>query len=137
MFVSGLCGTLSNLTVTLNGVTYGESQDIDALLVGPGGQSLILAASAGPNSGGALSNVTLTLDDAATSTTLPQTPSGARPNASVTSKPVQLRRPQRDLGARRRPAGPYGNPGPNGGGTRDARQHLRRHQSRTAPGACT
>jgi len=115
VFVSGLSGALSHLTVTLNNATYGESQDIDALLVGPAGQSFILAADAGPNSSGAISNVTLTLDDAA-GTTLPQGSVWGAPHASVTSKPFNYGGFNETWGPPA-PAGPYGNPGPSGGGT--------------------
>ncbi len=115
VFVSGLSGTLSNLTVTLSGVTYSESQDIDALLVGPGGQSLVLVAAAGPNSGGALSNVTLTLADGS-ATTLAQSAVWGAPGATVTSKPVNYGGLNETWGSPA-PSGPYGNPGPSGGGS--------------------
>lgn len=64
--VSGLIGTISKVTVDLNNVTLPRAQDIDLLLVGPGGQALIIASDIG--SSGAASNVNLTLDDAAAST---------------------------------------------------------------------
>jgi len=115
VFVSGVAGTLTHLAVSLNGVSYSESQDIDALLVGPGGQSFILVAAAGPNSGGALDNVTLTLDDAASSTLASGSAWGAA-NASVTSKPVNYGGVN-EFWPSPAPAGPYGNPGPSGGGT--------------------
>jgi hypothetical protein len=115
VFVSGLTGTLSDLTVSLEGVTYSESQDIDALLVGPAGQSFILAADAGPNSGGAISNVTLTLSDAAAST-LAQSSAWGAANASVTSKPFNYGGVN-ETWAPPAPAGPYGTPGTAGGGT--------------------
>ncbi|MCL2788932.1 MAG: hypothetical protein FWD59_10665, partial [Micrococcales bacterium] len=47
--VSGLTGTVSNLTVTLSGIHYSFSQDISALLVSPTGQSLVLFSSVGSN----------------------------------------------------------------------------------------
>ena len=115
IFVSGKAGNLTGLTVTLKGVTYGESQDIDALLVGPGGQSLILVADAGPDSNGAISNVTLTLDDAAAST-LSQSAIWGPANSTVTSKPFNYGGLNETFGSPA-PSGPYGNPGPNGGGT--------------------
>jgi Big-like domain-containing protein len=115
VFVSGLSGTLSHLTVTLNGATYPESQDIDALLVGPTGQTFILVAAAGPNSSGAISNVTLTLDDNASSTIAATSPWGS-PGSTVTSKPVNYGGVNETWNSPA-PAGPYGNPGPAGGGT--------------------
>jgi len=115
IFVSGLSGTTSHLTVTLESTTYPNSQDIDALLVGPGGQTLILVADAGPSSGGALSNVTLTLDDDAMSTIASGSTWGSS-GASVTSKPFNYGGLNETWGSPA-PAGPYGNPGPYVGGT--------------------
>ncbi len=111
VFVSGLTGAVSHLSVSLNNATYSESQDIDALLVGPAGQSLLLVSAAGPNSSGALSNVTLTLDDSAASTLSASSTWGA-PNASVTSKPVNYGGVNQTFGAPA-PSSPYGNPGPD------------------------
>jgi hypothetical protein len=115
IFVSGLSGAISHLTVSLKGATYSYSQDIDALLVGPTGQTFILVAAAGPNSNGAISNVTLTLDDSAATTIASTSPWGAA-NATVTSKPVNYGGVNETWGSPA-PAGPYGNPGPTGGGT--------------------
>lgn len=115
VFASGISGAISHLAVTLEGVTYAESQDIDALLVGPGGQSFILVAAAGPNSGGAIDNVTLTLDDDAATTLAQNAPWGAA-NASVSSKPVNYEGVDEIWGPPA-PVGPYGNPGPAGSGT--------------------
>jgi subtilisin-like proprotein convertase family protein len=115
VFVSGISGAISHMAVTLKGVTYAESQDIDALLVGPGGQTFVLVAAAGPSSGGAITNVTLTLDDAAATTLAQNAPWGSA-NASVSSKPVNYEGVNEIWGAPA-PAGPYGNPGPAGGGT--------------------
>ena len=67
VFVSGLTGTLSDLSVTLKEVSYSESQDIDALLVGPGGR-LDPRGRRRPELGRGLSGVTLTLDDPSAST---------------------------------------------------------------------
>jgi hypothetical protein len=115
VFVTGNPGNTTHLTVTLKGVTYSHSQDIDGLLVGPGGQTLILVAAAGPNAGGALNNVTLTLDDNAAST-ITSTDAWGAANATVTSKPVNYGGLNEVFGPPA-PAGPYGNPGPSGGGT--------------------
>jgi uncharacterized repeat protein (TIGR01451 family) len=115
IFVSGRPGPLQAVTVSLQNVTYGNSQDIDALLVGPSGQTFILVAAAGPNSGGALSNVSLTLADSAASTIASNAVWGA-PNSSVTSKPVNYGGVNETWGPPA-PPGPYGNPGPAGAGT--------------------
>ncbi|HTH51941.1 MAG TPA: hypothetical protein VL501_08410, partial [Pyrinomonadaceae bacterium] len=49
--VAGQSGNVTALTVTLNGVTHTAPGDIDALLVGPGGQKFILVSDAGSNVG--------------------------------------------------------------------------------------
>lgn len=61
--VAGLAGTVSKVTVTLTNMNHTFPSDIDVLLVGPGGQSVILMSDAG--SGTDLVNVNLTFDDAA------------------------------------------------------------------------
>jgi len=60
--VAGLTGAITNVDVTLTGVTHAFPQDIDALLVGPFGQNVVLLADV---FGGSISNVTLTFDDGA------------------------------------------------------------------------
>lgn len=61
--VGGVDGLVSKATVTLAGLSHGSPADVDALLVGPAGQALLLMA----NSGGSrtVSGVNLTFDDAA------------------------------------------------------------------------
>src|SRR6185436_18154900 len=86
IFVSGLSGTISSVTVDLEGVTHGSLDDIDILLVGPLGQNLILVSDAGGTGTGA-TNVSVTFDDAA-ATSLPDTGGWGAANSSVTSKPV-------------------------------------------------
>jgi hypothetical protein len=110
--VSGLTGTVSTVAVTLSNVTYSYSQDIDALLVGPGGRSLILVANLGPSTGGsvAASNSTVTFSDAGTLPTS-STPWGS----SSTFKPVNFPGFNETWGAPA-PAGPYGDPGTSGAG---------------------
>jgi subtilisin-like proprotein convertase family protein len=61
--VSGVGGVATNVTITLRNLTHTWSRDIDVLLVGPGGQKVMLMSDAG---NGAVKNVTLTLADAAT-----------------------------------------------------------------------
>jgi subtilisin-like proprotein convertase family protein len=64
--VSGLQGTVSDVNVTVTGLTHGFPDDVDMLLVGPGGQNVVLAADAG---GGEDANAqTLTFDDGAAGT---------------------------------------------------------------------
>jgi subtilisin-like proprotein convertase family protein len=61
--VSGLTGVVTKVTVTLNGFTHDYPDDVDVLLVGPGGQQCILMSDAG--GGDDVSGVNLTFDDMA------------------------------------------------------------------------
>ncbi len=58
--VAGLAGTVTRVTVTLNGLSHTFPDDIDILLVGPGGSVILMS-----DTGGALdvTNVNLTFDD--------------------------------------------------------------------------
>lgn len=62
--VSGLTGTISDVNVTLTGVTHAFEGDIEMLLVGPAGQNLTVLSDAGT---GSLSNATVNFDDEAAS----------------------------------------------------------------------
>ena len=68
--VSGMSGTISKVVVTLNGLTHAFARDIDMLLVGPGGQKVMLMSDAGGNL--TVSNATVTFD-AAAAAAVPQT----------------------------------------------------------------
>lgn len=61
--VTGASGVLTNLKVTLTGLSHARPRDIDILLVTPDGRSFILMSDAGGTS--AASNINLTFDDAA------------------------------------------------------------------------
>lgn len=61
--VAGVAGTVSKVTATLTNMNHTFPDDIDILLVGPGGQSVILMSDAGGSPD--LVNVTLTFDDTA------------------------------------------------------------------------
>ena len=61
--VSGLGGTVTKVTVKLNGLAHTFPSDIDILLVGPAGQNAIIMSDVG--NGSAVTGVTLTLDDSA------------------------------------------------------------------------
>jgi subtilisin-like proprotein convertase family protein len=60
--VSGVPGVISKVTVTLKGLTHSYPDDIDILLVGPTGQSLILMSDVG-GQGPGVSNIDMTFDD--------------------------------------------------------------------------
>ena len=64
--VSGLSGTITSLTVTLNGLTHTWPDDLALLLVGPNGQSLVLQSDVGGSN--AVTNLTYTIADSGSST---------------------------------------------------------------------
>jgi subtilisin-like proprotein convertase family protein len=66
--VAGLVGTVSKVTVTITNFAHVFPNDTDMLLVGPGGQKLLLSSDVGGTA--AVTNRTFTLDDAA-ATTIP------------------------------------------------------------------
>jgi subtilisin-like proprotein convertase family protein len=61
--VAGLSGSVTKVTVKLKNLNHSFPGDIDILLVGPGGQNAIIMSDVG--GGDDVSDVTLTLDDAA------------------------------------------------------------------------
>jgi hypothetical protein len=61
--VSGLSGKITDLNVTLHGVTHSFPDDLEVLLVGPGGQKVLLMSDVGGRYG--LNGVDLTFDDEA------------------------------------------------------------------------
>ncbi len=67
---SGITGVVDKVTVTLTGLSHGNSNDVDVLLVGPEGQAVVLMDAAGYGAN-LQSPITLTFDDAAAQT-LPQ-----------------------------------------------------------------
>lgn len=58
--VSGLVGVITNVSVTLRGLTHSYPDDIDVLLVGPGGRRAMLMSDAGGSF--PVNEVTLTFD---------------------------------------------------------------------------
>jgi subtilisin-like proprotein convertase family protein len=62
--VSGLSSSIFKVTVTLSGLTHAFLGDVDALLIGPQGQKVMLMSDAG--SAAAPRDITLTFDDGAT-----------------------------------------------------------------------
>ncbi len=91
-------GTIINVTVNLKGLTHTWGNDIDVLLVGPGGQKVTVMSDAGT---GGVSNANLIFADAAVGI-LPQTGS----LVSGTYKPTDYA--PADTYPTPAPAGPYG-----------------------------
>ncbi|MGH2651294.1 MAG: Calx-beta domain-containing protein [Actinomycetota bacterium] len=79
--VSGLPSRLDDVNVTLEGLSHTSPEDLDVVLIGPGGQSTVLMSDVGL--GFAVSDVRLTLDDEATES-LPD----AAPITSGTFRPT-------------------------------------------------
>lgn len=97
--VSGVTSTVSKVTITLKGFSHTWPADVDALLVGPTGQTLALLSDAG--GGNPVSGLTLTFDDAASS----MVPDVAAP-VSGTFKPTNYG--GGDPFSSPAPGGPYG-----------------------------
>lgn len=96
IIVGGVVGQITKVTVTLSGLSHTFPADIDALLVGPEGQKLLLMSDAG--GGGDVAGVTLTFDDSAgMSVPSPMTSGTYRPTNDLTA----------DLFPAPAPAGPY------------------------------
>jgi hypothetical protein len=105
--VSGLGGKISHLVVELKNVSHTAAQDMDFLLVGPGGQNLVLVSDAG----GATSNVSLNIDDAA-ATQLAAGGAWGGSGTTVNTRPVDYS--TGDTFPSPAPAGPYNEPAPAG-----------------------
>lgn len=63
--VAGVTGTVSKVTVTFDGFSHAWPGDVDALLVGPTGQAVLLMSDVSEGAGLAVNNLSLTFDDAA------------------------------------------------------------------------
>lgn len=99
--------TGNRVTLTINNFSRptGRLDDVDMLLIGPTGASLIFFSDVGGNGAGA-QNITVTLSDAASSYL-----SDAGALTSGTFKPTNESTPQDNFAQYGAPAGPYGNPG--------------------------
>ncbi|HEX8465174.1 MAG TPA: hypothetical protein VF627_11205, partial [Abditibacterium sp.] len=62
--VTGVSGNVTDVNVTLNGLRHNFPDDVDVLLVGPGGQKVLLQSDVG--GGEDTTSLTVTLDDEAT-----------------------------------------------------------------------
>jgi len=105
--VSGLGPSITTFQVELNGITHTFPDDIDILLVGPTGASLILQSDVG--GGTDVTGISLTYTDGAS------LPPDAGPLVSGTFAPSNVT--AGDAFAAPAPAGPYGNPAPAGSDT--------------------
>jgi hypothetical protein len=97
--VSGLLGTVSKVSLRLNGFGHTYPSDVDVLVMGPGGQTVLVMSDSG--AGIPVSGVNLVLDDAAT-LSLPD----VAQVASGTYKPTNYG--AGDLFMPPAPAAPYG-----------------------------
>ena len=94
-------GIVSKVTVTLNGFSHNFTRDVDILLVGPGGQKIVLLSDIG--GAGATPAANLTFDDGAAANL------GSSPPASGTYRPTNINDSEgTDSYAGPAPAGPYG-----------------------------
>jgi hypothetical protein len=111
ILVSGLFNQITSVTLTLTNFTRSaRPDDIDILLVGPTGATLLVFSDVGGN-GGATGTLTFTLSDLAGSF-LPD----SGPLVSGTFKPTNESLAAETSFPGPAPAAPYGNPGPGGGG---------------------
>ncbi len=99
--VSGMSGTVSEVVVTLNGFTHTFPDDVDVLLVGPGGQRVIIMSDVGGP--GDVANVSLNLRDSAASA-MPD----AGPLVSGTFRPTNINAIGADTFNAPAPGAPYG-----------------------------
>ena len=100
--------SVATIQLKINGLTHTFPDDIDILLVGPGGQNLVVMSDVG--GGTDVSAINLTLDDAA-ATLLPD----AGPLATGSYRPSNVT--AGDAFAAPAPPGPYNNPAPAGAAT--------------------
>src|SRR4051794_3472219 len=109
IFVSGLTGTISKVTVTLSNVTHANPDDLKLLLVAPGGGQLVVMGNIGGST--PVANATLTLDDAAASLFPDAGPivGGSFKPSFVASSAAAFPAPA--------PVGPYNQPAPAGAAT--------------------
>ncbi|UXI66251.1 hypothetical protein [Tahibacter amnicola] len=107
--VVGAPGNITTLTVTINSFSHSFPDDVGFVLVGPGGQALLLQSGAGDSAG--VSEQTYTFDDAAAAT-LPDLAAWS----GGTYKPTNFYLANDNYPAPG-PLTTYSNPGPGGAGT--------------------
>lgn len=99
--VSGFVGTVGRLAVNLHGLSHTFPDDLDIVLVGPGGQKVVLMSDAGGDQRFAITHATLTFEDDA-----PRTLPYRSEIASGTYRPTDFEPGETLPGPA--PAGPYG-----------------------------
>ncbi|MDS1346713.1 S8 family serine peptidase [Planktothrix agardhii] len=99
--VSGVSGNITNIQVSLSGLSHTWPDDVDMFLRGPGGQKVMLMSDAGGGYSSRLNNVNLTFRDSASGTL----PDGSQ-ITSGTYRPTDYE--VGDTFPTPAPAGPYG-----------------------------
>ncbi|HUR47236.1 MAG TPA: proprotein convertase P-domain-containing protein, partial [Candidatus Saccharimonadales bacterium] len=100
--VSGLSGVVSHVSVTLSNLTHAYPDDLDILLVAPGGHSVMLMSDVGGSSS-TFQHITLILDDDASASL-----SDNGPITSGTYKPTDVNGGDGDVFPDPAPLGPFG-----------------------------
>src|SRR5205085_3766924 len=108
--VSGLTGTITDVNVTLNGLTHAYPNDIGLLLVGPSGQNIVLQSFVGGTA--SISNVTYTFDDQAAAGI-----SNTGPLGAGSYKPTSIADDDNFPTSTGAPSQPYNQPAPAGSST--------------------
>lgn len=99
--VSGVTGVITDINVTLTGLSHTRLSDVDVLLVSPNGLQILLMSDAPLNGSSSATNLNLTFDDSA-STTIPT----SGPLVSGTYQPTNFNTGT-DVFPSPAPAGPY------------------------------
>lgn len=107
--VTGVSGVIANVQVSLVGVNHVFPDDMDVLLVSPGGQSFVLQSDAGGNTSAV--NKTYTFSDDAAS----QIPNDGGLLSGSVRPGNYAGNDTNDVFPAPAPPGPYGNPGPQSG----------------------
>jgi hypothetical protein len=106
--VSGVAGTVTNATVTLIGLSSSSPDDIDAVIVGPNGQKVMLMSDACGVNPSSLQDDNWTFDDSASTFLSDGGPCGAFQFQDESFRPTNYENPDLDdLTPGGGPAGPY------------------------------
>ncbi|MBV9761658.1 MAG: Ig-like domain repeat protein [Acidobacteriaceae bacterium] len=89
VLVQNIAGVVSNVTVTLDGVTYSDSQDLEMMLAGPNSSNnIVFWGNAGGD--GAISNQNYTIADGGSPISASNTPSSGTYSPTVYSSPYTI-----------------------------------------------